>query len=44
MLVASPQAANSVKEAAPLLSTHICLKKLSGLLDRKAGGNMQFAV
>lgn len=31
-----------VKEAVPVLSTHRCLKKLVGLLDRMAAGSMRF--
>ena len=44
IMVVWPQGANRVKEAAPLLSTLICLKKLPGLLDLRAAGNILLAV
>ncbi len=42
MLVARPQGAKKVKEAAPLLSTDSCLKRLLGLSDRMAAGSILF--
>lgn len=41
-LVTWPMGANMVKEAVPVLSTHRCLKKLEGLLERMAVGSMRF--
>ena len=34
--------ANMVKEAVPVLSTHSCLKRLVGRLERMGAGSMRF--
>ncbi len=41
-LEACPQGAKKVKEAVPVLSTHICLNKLPARSDRMAAGSMAF--
>ena len=41
-LGACPQGAKKVKEAVPVLSTHICLKRLPARSDRMAAGSMAF--
>jgi len=39
---ACPQGAKKVKEAVPVLSTHICLNRLPARSDRMAAGSMAF--
>jgi len=41
-LEACPQGAKKVKDAVPVLSTHICLKRLPARSDRMAAGSMAF--
>ncbi len=41
-LGACPQGAKKVKDAVPVLSTHICLKRLPARLERIAAGSMAF--